>query len=50
MVNYAFSMGLLPVYSTTEREVMVKQMQDNTVKSERIFQHKIFRRYEGEDG
>jgi len=50
MVNYAFLMGLIPVYSTTEREVVVEQMQGNTVKSERIFQHKMFRRYEGVDG
>jgi len=46
MVTFAFSAGLIPVYATTEREVVVKQMQDNTVKSERIFRHKIFRRYE----
>ncbi len=49
MVNYAFSIGLIPVYSTTEREVVERQMQDNTVKSERVFKHKMFRRYEGGD-
>ncbi len=47
MVNFAFSMDLIPVYSTTEREVVERQMKDNTVKSERIFKHKMFRRYEG---
>lgn len=48
MVNYAFSVGLIPVYSTTERNVVEKQLSNNTVKTERIFQHKIFRRYEME--
>lgn len=48
MVNYAFSVGLIPVYATTERIVVEKRMPDNAVKSERIFTHKIFRRYEGE--
>ena len=48
MVNFAFSLGLIPVYATTERIVVEKRMQDNTVKSERIFKHKMFRRYEKE--
>lgn len=46
MVNYAFSVGLIPVYATTERVVVEKRMPDNVVKSERIFKHKMFRRYE----
>ena len=46
MVDYAFSLGLIPVYATTKRIVVEKQMADNTVKSERIFKHKMFRRYE----
>jgi hypothetical protein len=48
MVNFAFSLGLIPVYATTERMVVEKRMQDNTVKSERIFKHRMFRRYEKE--
>jgi hypothetical protein len=48
MVNFAFSLCLIPVYATTERIVLEKRMQDNTVKSERIFKHKMFRRYEKE--
>jgi len=48
MVNFAFSLGLIPVYATTERIVVEKRMQDNTVKSERIFKHRMFRRYEKE--
>jgi hypothetical protein len=46
MVNYAFSVGLIPIYATTERVVVEKRMPDNVVKSERIFKHKRFRRYE----
>jgi hypothetical protein len=46
MVNYAFSASLIPVYATTERMVVEKLMPDNVVKSERLFKHKIFRRYE----
>ena len=46
MVNYAFSVGLIPVYATTERMVVEKLMPDNVVKSERVFKHKMFRRYE----
>jgi hypothetical protein len=47
MVNYAFSVGLIPVYATTERMVVEKLMPDGVVKSERVFKHKMFRRYEG---
>lgn len=46
MVNYVFSAGLIPVYATTERESVETRMQDNKVKSERVFKHKMFRRYE----
>ncbi|HWP49654.1 MAG TPA: CRISPR-associated protein Csx20 [Candidatus Limnocylindrales bacterium] len=48
MVNFAFSAGLIPVYSTTEREVVEKALPDNTVRSERVFRHRMFRRYEKE--
>lgn len=48
MVNYAFSVGLIPVYATTERMAVEKLMPDNVVKSERLFKHKMFRRYEKE--
>lgn len=48
MANYAFSVGLIPVYATTERMVVEKPMPDNVVKSERLFKHKMFRRYEKE--
>lgn len=47
MVNFAFSAGLIPVYATTERESVETQMPDGGVKLERIFKHRMFRRYEG---
>lgn len=49
IVNFAFSIGLIPVYATTERDVVETRMSDNTVRSERLFKHKIFRRYEKEE-
>ncbi len=49
MVNVAFSLDLVPVYATSEREVVEKRVSDNTVRSERVFKHRIFRRYEKEE-
>jgi len=48
MVSFAFSAGLIPIYATTERESIETQMPDGGVKLERIFKHRMFRRYEGE--
>jgi hypothetical protein len=48
MVNYCFSQGLQPVYATTKREVVERSLPDGTVKTERLFKHQIFRRYEKE--
>ncbi len=49
MVNFAFSLGFIPVYATTDRDVVEKRMPDNSVRSERVFKHRIFRRYEKEE-
>ena len=46
MVNYAFSIDVIPVYATTEKKSAEIPMSANTIKTERIFEHKIFRRYE----
>lgn len=46
MVNYAFSKGLIPIYATTERKVVEKRLPDGSIKFERVFKHKIFRKYE----
>ncbi|MFZ7110039.1 MAG: CRISPR-associated protein Csx20 [Desulfatiglandales bacterium] len=45
MVNFAFSLGLIPVYSTTERVAVERQGDDGTVKLIHQFKHHIFRRY-----
>ncbi|MBW2609527.1 MAG: hypothetical protein JRC68_04180 [Deltaproteobacteria bacterium] len=46
MVNYAFKLGLIPIYSTTRRETKEELFQDGSVKLTHHFQHQIFRRYE----
>ncbi len=46
MVNYAFSLGIIPVYATAKR-VLVEEIEgDNVVKTSRIFRHVMFRLYE----
>lgn len=46
MVNFVFKIGLIPVYSTTEREVAEEQRADGTVNLMHQFKHRIFRKYE----
>ena len=46
MVNFAFEIGLIPVYSTTEREAAEEYKQNGVVKLMHQFRHRIFRRYE----
>lgn len=46
MVNYAFSLGLIPIYSTTGREAVESVLDDGTVKVTHNFRHTLFRRYE----
>jgi len=45
MVNYAFELGLVPVYATTERFVREEISPAGEVTMNRIFRHKIFRVY-----
>lgn len=47
MVNFAFRIGLVPIYSTTSRNMKEVILKDGTVKLTHHFQHHIFRRYEG---
>ncbi len=47
MVNFAFEIGLIPVYSTTERKAVEEHDGDGTVKLTHHFRHRIFRRYGG---
>jgi hypothetical protein len=46
MVNFAFEIGLIPVYSTTAREA-VEEYDDGTIKLVHHFRHQIFRKYGG---
>jgi hypothetical protein len=45
MATFAFSMGLIPIYSTTEREATEEYKQDGTVKLVHQFKHQAFRKY-----
>jgi len=46
MVNYAFKIGLIPIYSTTQREMIEEFLEDGSTRLTHHFQHRIFRRYE----
>ena len=46
MANFAFEIGLIPVYSTTGREATEEHKDDGTVNLMHQFRHRIFRRYE----
>ncbi|MBF0552125.1 MAG: hypothetical protein HQK60_16515 [Deltaproteobacteria bacterium] len=46
LVNYAFELGLIPVYSTTRRVAVKVYNDDGSVTVTRQFNHEIFRRYE----
>jgi len=48
MVTFAFSIGLVPIYSTTERVSVDEQMPDNSIRTKKIFKHVRFRVYERE--
>jgi len=45
MVNFALEQGLIPVYSTTEREAVEEHGDDGSIKLTHHFKHHIFRRY-----
>jgi len=45
MVNYAFELGLIPIYATTERAAREKVSSEGEVIINRVFRHKIFRVY-----
>lgn len=45
MVNFALERGLVPVYATTQREV-VEVVEDGQMVKKSIFKHRRFRRYE----
>ncbi|MBU0698718.1 MAG: hypothetical protein KKE59_04750 [Proteobacteria bacterium] len=45
MVNFAFEIGLIPIYSTTLREALEEHKDDGSVKLIHQFNHQIFRKY-----
>jgi hypothetical protein len=45
MVNHAFKLGLVPVYSTTERQAEQTIAADGAVQLIHHFRHRRFRRY-----
>lgn len=45
MVDYAFSLGMIPVYSTTVRTVVKTHKEDGVVELTHAFKHNRFRRY-----
>ena len=45
MVNFALEQGLIPVYSTTERDAIEEHGENGSVKLTHEFKHRIFRRY-----
>ncbi len=47
MVNFALEWGLVPVYSTTEREATEEPQPDGSIRLSHRFLHKRFRKYGG---
>jgi hypothetical protein len=45
MVSHAFDLGLIPVYSTTCREVTERLLPDGKAELTHLFSHRIYRRY-----
>ena len=45
MTKFAFEIGLIPIYSTTEREATEEYKKDGTVKLVHQFKHQAFRKY-----
>lgn len=45
MAGFAFEKGLVPVYSTTDREVEEERGADGLVKVTHAFRHRIYRKY-----
>lgn len=45
MVGFAFEKGLVPIYSTTEREAIEEYAEDGSVNTFHRFEHRMFRIY-----
>lgn len=46
LVNQCKNKGVIPVYATTERQSIDQVQTDGSVVTQRIFKHKMFRKYE----
>ncbi len=46
LVNYCRAVGVIPVYSTTERQSVEVVQEDGSVITQRVFKHRLFRKYE----
>lgn len=47
MVHFAFEIGMVPIYSTTERMAVENHKEDGIVELTHDFKHRRFRRYGG---
>jgi hypothetical protein len=45
LVYFSLSCGLIPIYSTTEREALEKHLPDGSVRLQHTIRHRGFRRY-----
>jgi hypothetical protein len=45
LVNYCKSIGIIPVYSTTERQLVEVAQEDGSIVTQRVFRHRMFRKY-----
>lgn len=45
LVKFAFDQGLIPVYSTTDRDAVEEHSSDGSIKLTRTLKHKKYRRY-----
>lgn len=45
LANYCKEIGVIPVYSTTERQSVEVVQEDGSVVTQRVFRHRLFRKY-----
>lgn len=45
LVNHCKQIGAVPIYATTERQSIDSKQADGSVVTQRVFKHKIFRKY-----
>lgn len=45
LVNFCKQIGIIPVYSTTERKSIEVVQEDGSIVTQRVFKHRLFRKY-----